>query len=432
MVCAPVDVLGILTPGLGLHRETPWLVATAAALTLGGAGRRHERLHLSVLDELPVLLRRLLCSVALVAVLALLTTATPGASEGYLLAAAAGALLVLLGRIVTTSLIVAARRRGWTGRPAVVVGGGALGAELVALLGRYPRYGLVVVGVVDDDPRCVAASGAEHLGAAADLASVVRTRRIRAVLVAPGGFAEETLAQQVAELARLGCDVLPVPRLWETGAQFGADDHVGSIPVTRLRVPRLDGPAWWAKRTGDVVLAATALVLFSPVLAVCALAVRLEGGPGVLFRQERVGRHGRSFWCLKFRTLAASPHESDTRWSVDGDPRIGRVGRVLRRTCLDELPQLWNVVLGDMSLVGPRPERPYFVREFAEELPRYRHRHRVPAGITGLAQVSGLRGDTSIEDRARFDNYYVENWSLWLDTTILLRTVAAVLFARAH
>jgi exopolysaccharide biosynthesis polyprenyl glycosylphosphotransferase len=392
-------------------------------------GRRRERLHLSMLDELPALLRRLLCSVALVA---LLSTATPGGGSRYLPAAAVGALLILFGRIVTTSLIVLTRRRGWTGRRAVVVGGEVLGAELVALLARYPRYGLTVVGVVDDDPGCVAAAGADHLGPLAGLVAVVRTRGVQAVLVAPGGFAEEALAEQVVELARLGCDLLPVPRLWETGGQFGADDHIASIPVTRLRVPRLDGPQWWVKRVGDLVVAATALVLLSPLLAACALAVRLEGGPRVLFRQERVGRHGRLFACLKFRTLAASAQESDTRWSVDGDPRIGRVGRVLRRTCLDELPQLWNVVLGDMSLVGPRPERPYFVREFTEELPRYRHRHRVPAGITGLAQVNGLRGDTSIQDRARFDNYYVENWSLWLDVTILLRTVAAVLFARAH
>ena len=121
--------------------------------------------------------------------------------------------------------------------------------------------------------------------------------------------------------------------------------------------------------------------------------------------------------------------ESETKWSIGDDKRVGPVGRMLRRTSLDELPQLWNILRGDMTLVGPRPERPHFVEKFSAEIPRYAHRHRVPAGLTGLAQVSGLRGDTPIADRARFDNYYIENWSLWLDVKVVLRTVGEVLFA---
>jgi exopolysaccharide biosynthesis polyprenyl glycosylphosphotransferase len=187
-------------------------------------------------------------------------------------------------------------------------------------------------------------------------------------------------------------------------------------------------PSWAVKRAFDAALAGIGLLLLAPVLLLCAIAVRLEGGPGVIFRQERIGLDGRPFTVFKFRTLRpADEHESATRWNIADDHRLGPVGRFLRRASLDELPQLWNVLRGEMSLVGPRPERPYFVMRFAQAYPRYRERHRVPVGLTGFAQVNGLRGDTSIEDRARFDNYYIDSWSLWQDVKILLRTVLAVL-----
>ncbi|MEU8545231.1 sugar transferase, partial [Streptomyces sp. NPDC048717] len=161
-----------------------------------------------------------------------------------------------------------------------------------------------------------------------------------------------------------------------------------------------------------------------PVLLLCALAVRLSDGPGVLFRQERVGQHGRLFTLLKFRTLPADEAEAATRWSVAHDRRMSAAGQFLRKTSLDELPQLWNVLRGDMSLVGPRPERPHFVAQFSRVHAGYAARHRMPVGLTGLAQVHGLRGDTSIEDRCRFDNHYIDHWSLWQDVCILLRTAA--------
>ncbi|MEO6715432.1 MAG: sugar transferase, partial [Mycobacteriales bacterium] len=158
------------------------------------------------------------------------------------------------------------------------------------------------------------------------------------------------------------------------------------------------------------------------------IASRIETGPGVLFRQTRVGVDGRAFELLKFRSMKPSSEtESQTRWNIGTDARVGRVGRFLRRSSLDELPQLWNILRGDMTLVGPRPERPHFVAQFTESHPRYTARHRVPAGLTGWAQVHGLRGDTSIEDRARFDNFYIENWSLWLDIKIIFWTVSQML-----
>ncbi len=181
------------------------------------------------------------------------------------------------------------------------------------------------------------------------------------------------------------------------------------------------------KRVLDVTLSGALLLLVSPLLLVCAVVLRVSGGPGVVFRQERIGLGGRPFTLLKFRThRPADEHESATRWSVADEHRMPWFCRFLRRTSMDELLQLWNVFRGDMSLVGPRPERPYFVAQFSKAYPGYAARHRMPAGITGLAQIHGLRGDTSIEDRARFDNAYIDDWSLWQDVCILLRTAVSL------
>jgi lipopolysaccharide/colanic/teichoic acid biosynthesis glycosyltransferase len=187
------------------------------------------------------------------------------------------------------------------------------------------------------------------------------------------------------------------------------------------------------------LIAAIALILLSPVILGVALWIRLADGPGVLFKQARAGRGGKPFTMVKFRSMVhnsvamtASMGIADPFGLVEDDPRITPCGKFLRRTSLDELPQLWNIFRGDMTLVGPRPERPHFVDQFSAEYDRYSYRHRVQAGLTGLAQVSGLRGNTSIADRARFDNYYIEHWSLWLDIKIIIRTFSEVLFARGR
>ncbi|MGI5126345.1 sugar transferase [Pseudonocardia sp. CA-107938] len=181
------------------------------------------------------------------------------------------------------------------------------------------------------------------------------------------------------------------------------------------------------KRALDVTGAFAGLLLVLPVLVAVALAVRVEGGPGVIFRQQRVGQHGRVFTLYKLRSLTPVADEGDVRWNIDHDARLGPVGRFIRRTSLDELPQLVNVLLGDMSLVGPRPERPHFVEQFSATVPGYAARHRVPVGLTGLAVVHGLRGDTSIPERARVDNLYADTWSLRLDLAIIAHTAAHVI-----
>ena len=193
-----------------------------------------------------------------------------------------------------------------------------------------------------------------------------------------------------------------------------------------VRRAALRAGAWKVKRVADVLVSAMLLLLLSPLLAVLALAVRLSSPGPVLFRQRRIGQHGHEIEVLKFRTLRVNA-DADVTWSVEDDPRQTTVGRWLRRLSLDELPQLWNVLRGDMSLVGPRPERPHFVSRFSAQVTHYADRHRLPVGLTGLAQIHGLRGDTSIEERARFDNYYIEHWSPWEDVKVIIATVGVIL-----
>jgi exopolysaccharide biosynthesis polyprenyl glycosylphosphotransferase len=436
MLVLPVDAVMTAAPMIWephYFKAFGALSLLTVALVCGG-GRYRARLHLSVLDELPALISRQLVAIALVATVFALRHDDLGVME-FVGASLASIALVVLGRFLTTAVVLTARRRRVVAHRTVIIGGGEVSRDLATLLARYPRYGLAVAGYVDtpDVARGPAAERIPYLGDLADLDALVRAHGVDVLVVGDGVFHEADLLDRVRTSATEHCDLLVVPRLHAFATASGNSDHIGSLPVMRIRTPALDGPATALKRAFDVVVSALLLTVLSPFLVACALAVRWDGGPGILFRQERVGRDGRRFECLKFRSMRpASDAESATQWTVARDPRVGLVGRVLRATSLDELPQLWNILRGEMTIVGPRPERPHFVEQFTAEHPRYGHRHRVPAGLTGLAQVSGLRGDTPISDRARFDNYYIENWSLWLDAKVLLRTVAEVVFARGR
>ncbi|WP_229716243.1 sugar transferase [Mangrovihabitans endophyticus] len=431
MLAMPVDLGAFLLPLVWDRHYWKGLIAagvvTVVAFAMGGlyAGRR----HVSFLDELPSLCVRLLAAAAVVAIIAAARHDSVPYVVGFLHQVAVSAALVLAGRALTRTAVVVARRHRWVEHSAIIVGGGPVAVELARLLRRYPQYGLHFAGFVDvpsadhaDD------DGQPLLGRVDELAEMIRLVHAEVVIVADVTCPDEQLLRAVRQPGAAACDLWVVPRLREFHSQHGLPDHIGAIPVTRLRRPALMGPQWMIKRAFDVTFAAVGLVLFSPVMALCALAILVEGGPGVLFRQQRVGRYGEPFRLLKFRSLRPrDADEAQTTWSIAGEARIGPVGRLLRRTSLDELPQLWNILRGDMTVVGPRPERPYFVDRFSADYPDYAMRHRVPVGLTGLAQVSGLRGDTPISDRARFDNYYIENWSLWLDVKVIVRTVSEVL-----
>ncbi len=439
MIVLPVDAVALMSPVVAAPGYVAaFLLMTVLSLWLCFSGGRHRaKLHLSVLDELPYLLVRLLAVIAVVGaalslqdhrVDALVAVPPTDVGTDFLRLAVPAVAFFVLGRFASTAIVLWARRRLLIARRTVIVGGGVTAAELATLLRRYPRYGLEVVGFVDDGARCQASSVARHLGAVSSLGPLVAVYGAEVLIVADGSVDEDELQAIVRTPACGSCDLLVVPRMHAFQTRVGETDHIGSISIMRIRKVYLSGPAWTAKRVIGVLLALLGLVLLSPVLAACALAVRIDGGPGVIFHQQRVGRDGRLFDCLKLRSMRpATSRESATQWSIAQDDRVSPLGRFLRRSSLDELPQLWNVLRGDMALVGPRPERPHFVEQFSEQYGCYSQRHRVRVGLTGLAQVSGLRGDTPIDDRARFDNYYIENWSIWLDAKVLLRTVGEVL-----
>jgi exopolysaccharide biosynthesis polyprenyl glycosylphosphotransferase len=413
------------------HRvaTTWWIVPVLLTLNLG-AGLHCPRLTLSVLDDLPALLTRAVVAAGLCAPLLaapairapLLLRDGTGRDDLRLFNALTAILLLYAGWTVLVRGAVHLLWRRWRRghlRPTLVVGRPGPGLRLAEVLDGHPEYGLEPIAVIHPlTPEAVE----EAIG------STIRQHQVSDLVFAVDGLTEPLVQAAVRTGGGLGCDSLLVyPHGHPHVGRLRRPDRLWGLTCLHLAPPRM-GVARCAKRLVDILLAGTALVAISPVLALCALAVRRETGPGVLFRQVRVGLGGRPFELLKFRTLRpVNERESAERWSIANDQRVGPVGRFLRNTSLDELPQLWNVLCGQMSLVGPRPERPYFVREFSRSLPHYADRHRMPVGMTGLAQVHGLRGDTSIEERAWFDNYYIEHWSLWQDVKIVLLTLRAVL-----
>jgi exopolysaccharide biosynthesis polyprenyl glycosylphosphotransferase len=397
-------------------------------LVLLASGTRRARVNPTLDRDLPGLLGRLGVSFLLVAGLALLLGRADSLPDLTRVAAAA-IVLVPVGRAVAYAAIRSARSRGHLLERALIVGAGEVGAQVARVLQEHRRYGLVPVGFVDS----LAGTGLSMpvLGDVGTLVRTVERNQVTTVIIAFGAMSEKELVGILRACDALAVEVYVVPRFFELGVTPDSPSvqDVWGIPLVWLPRPARRRTARLTKRAFDFVAASLGLLLLAPVFVAAALAVRGSSPGPVFFRQLRIGKDGRAFQLLKFRTMQVND-DSDTTWSVVGDARVTRVGRLLRCTYLDELPQLLNVLRGEMSLVGPRPERPHFAHRFAREVPRYGDRHRMPGGITGWAQVHGLRGDTPIPDRARFDNYYIEHWSPWRDLVIVARTLVNVLLGR--
>jgi exopolysaccharide biosynthesis polyprenyl glycosylphosphotransferase len=395
--------------------------ALAVLAILAATGQHRLRICLRVADQAG----RILGAVAVPLVI-LLPWVADGSAARQAAWSAAG---VLAFRIAVSAALRAAHRSYVLTEPALVIGAGTFGAHIGELMRAHPEFGLRPEGYLDEGPPRRDLE-LPRLGATSDLAEVVARHGIRRVIVCYAACKDEDLVTVLRASRPLPADVCVVPRLYELGAAVPRSclDDLWGIPLIPLRRLGHLRAGLWLKRIFDTVVAGVLLVTAAPVLAVLAVAIRLQSGQNPLFWQVRDTGNGRSAKILKLRTLAAHG-DPDTAWSGDAQ-ECGTLGRWLRVTHLDELPQLVNVLRGDMSLVGPRPERPYFVQRFDREILRYSDRTRMPAGITGWAQVHGLNGDTSIFERARFDNQYIEYWSPWLDVVILARTLAASILGR--
>ncbi|MGY1662350.1 sugar transferase [Geodermatophilus sp. SYSU D00705] len=425
------DVLAFVIATLITRPTSPLHIAVLGVnlVVFYVAGLYRSRLNLSLLDDLPYLLAASVVGFAIkLALIPVFPSVDPPLRQVVHALVLLAAVLVV--RRLAYTVVRRARRRQRVRHRTLIVGLGQVGLRLASTLQDRREYGLDPVGFVDSapPPHEPAMLPAPVLGGYEQLGRVIRDHAIRDVIVGFGSAAEDELVDILRTCDRLDVEVFLVPRLFELHNVNRYVDEVWGIPLIRVRRAVFRSPWWKIKRLADIVVAGTALIVLSPAMALCALAVRYEGGPGIIFRQQRVGVDGRPFDVLKFRSLKpVDESESQTNWNIKHDDRLGPVGRFIRATSLDELPQLWNILRGDMSLVGPRPERPHFAEQFATHIPRYTARHRVPAGLTGWAQAHGLRGDTSIEERARFDNYYIENWSPWLDMKIVAKTVGQVL-----
>ena len=389
-------------------------------------GLYHVRRHRSRIEEgFAILVATGLATLLLTA----LATLYRGFSYSRLVLALfffADVVFAFAGRTAIRRYLEEAWRHGVGIRQVLVVGAGRLGRAVIDKLAEHPEAGMRAVALVDDDPskRQTSYRGVAVLGSTAEAARIAEENGVDAVFLALPLEAHRTMLSVLKEVGRTVPDVRVVPDLLQHITFRAGVEDLDGLPVVHLTQVPLTGWMSLVKRTVDLTISVGALAACSPLFAAIAAAIRLEDRGPIFYRQRRMGLDGRPFEIIKFRSMRpGAEDESGPTWAEPDDPRRTRVGRYLRRMSLDELPQLINVLRGEMSLVGPRPERPEFVREFKEKFPQYMLRHRVRAGITGWAQVHGWRGNTSLTKRIEYDLYYIENWSLSLDIKILWMTL---------
>ena len=333
--------------------------------------------------------------------------------------------LLAFGRIFHRQLILNWRRRGVLRDNLLIIGTGNNSQEVIHFIQRAPSLGFHIVGVVSDAKRLLPKGkfvGVPVIGHYEQLPELLDGYHIEHVILALQ-LEEQAQVPKLIGLCRRGkVDVKVFPELFAQMAGDVSLDDVGGKRMVSVQDIALRGWRLSLKRGLDIFGASVGMLMFSPLMLFTCLAIRLQSRGPVFHIQQRMGLDGKPFPMIKFRSMYADAEENGPGWTVEDDPRVTRLGRVMRRTSWDEMPQLINVLFGHMSLVGPRPEQPYFVREFRERIPRYMERHQEKSGMTGWAQVNGLRGDTSITERTRYDLWYVEHWSLWLDFKIILRT----------
>jgi exopolysaccharide biosynthesis polyprenyl glycosylphosphotransferase len=453
--CAALGLAVVVTgvtgaDGLGLA----WTLVTVVVCLLAviSSGLYVPRPRLKMAEELRTALSvTALACIAVAGAVLLLDPSRSGTGDAAVVIWLVAGTLIAAGRAGVFAGQRFARRRGWTGGRTLIVGAGKVGMLTASRLLNDPNLGLRPIGFLDKEPlaQTTDADVAELpvLGASWDLEQVVAQHGVDQVVIAFSTAPNEVLLGLVRRCWAMGIGVLVVPRLFEVEGARAEVQHVGALPLVALRSSDPRGAAISAKYALDRAVAAIALLAMIPLFALIALGVLVTSGRPVLFRQMRVGRDGHLFEILKFRTMRGVPEQdgdNNHSWAEqtlakagvepeaalhpapDPEDRRTPLGSFLRRSSLDEIPQLWNVLRGDMSLVGPRPEVAHHAALFEDAIARYPDRHRVKSGLTGWAQVNGLRGETSLSDRIEWDNFYIENWSIWLDLRILVKTLPSL------
>lgn len=406
------------------------ILCAAWVVSLVGARALNNRIHKSLFDDLPLILNRVLLVSVVIALAVTLVSLDPDRASLVLVATALSVVILPLARGLAYALSRCCANDA-TRRRVLIVGAGSIGAWVDRLLTRNHHCEIEVVGFLDKNPLSRPRQGEDTrvLGSSYDLGRVLQEYEVDQVVIAFSTAPHQRVLEMVWECDQRGVDVCIVPRFFEATTVQSSIENVRGLPLMHLNQVRLSGANAFLKRAFDVVATVAGLLVIWPVLLSVALAVKLDSPGPVIFSQRRAGYDGKHFTMHKFRSMKVGS-QTLSNYTTFGDARRTRIGKYLRMSSLDELPQLINVLKGDMSLVGPRPEVWDRSQELAQKVYRYDHRYRVKSGITGWAQINGLRGDTSIEERVLYDNYYIENWSLWLDVKIIILTLFRALFSQ--
>lgn len=331
-------------------------------------------------------------------------------------------ILLMLGRTLHQAVRDGLQRRGWGRDRLIIVGTGDVARIILQRVLWSPNLGYELVGLVNSERTASPISGVPVLGVPEDLPAIIDEYAIDEVMIVIPEQGHREVVRVISYCERGRVSIKVFPDIFQFMTSQATIDDLGGLPLLSVRDFAMRGYLMFFKRLIDIAGSLLGLVIISPLMLLVAIAIKLESPGPVFFVQDRMGLDGKPFPMVKFRSMRQDAEKDGPGWTTDNDPRRTKLGTFLRNVDIDELPQLINVFMGEMSLVGPRPEQPYYVDQFRRSVPRYMERHREKAGMTGWAQVNGLRGDTSILERTKYDLWYTENWSIWLDVKILLRT----------
>ena len=337
--------------------------------------------------------------------------------------------LVVVGRMLLRFTTIRLREVGIGRDNVLIIGSGEVARTIAEKIRWSSQLGYTIVGVVNGAPGQKVGE-VPIIGTTGELPELIDEYEVDEVIIALPEASHRELVQLVSKCQRGKVNIKVYPDIFAYMSGGITVDDLNGLPLLSVRDVALRGWKLSLKRAMDMVVSFIGLIFLSPVLVMTAIAIKLESPGPVFFCQDRMGLDGRPFPMIKFRTMRQDAEREGPGWTKPGDPRVTRLGVFMRKTNWDEVPNLINVFYGQMSLVGPRPEQPYYVQRFREYIPRYMERHREKAGMTGWAQVNGLRGDTSILERTKYDLWYVENWSLWLDIKIVIRTIFRMITRR--
>lgn len=392
----------------------------------------HRRRAAILLDEIYQMFAAI--SVATLLTIAFLGFVLPGLEYQRLMmvfAWGAGLALIPFGRWVYGRVQRWFQRRGQGVERVLIVGAGEVGRMILQKIQHTPGLGYQVVGFAEVSPGPSQVLGLPVFGGINDLPHIIEHQGIGEVIIGLPEASHQELVGIVSQCEREKVSIRVFPDVFQIMASEVTISDLGGLPLLTIRDVALRGWKLTLKRIVDVAFSSAFLLFVSPLMMLTALVIRFDSRGPVFFVQERMGLDAKPFRVLKFRSMRQDAEANGPGWTTKDDPRRTRIGTFLRKTSIDELPQFINVLMGDMSVVGPRPEQPAYVEQFRQSIPRYMERHREKAGITGWAQINGMRGDTSIAERTKYDLWYIENWSLWLDFKIILRTALKAFIDKA-